>query len=289
MSIRSDWHIHTHCSCDSASMEFETLVKEAKEAGITDYGVSDHYHTRIQETDIAASRKEYEKILEKHPELDGHFHFGIEATIISKWEVEKIIRGDYIKTADTPTYGIRAGGPMNAPVIFDFDEEFMERYKIEYVVAGMHWPMYCKTDKQSLVKEYHRQYMFAITHPYTTILAHYLWWDEGLFSNFWGIKDAKNPFLDLSVISETMRSEIKSALLECNTAYELNLGEVFSQKLPDSYKDEYMGWAAELQRSGVVLSMGSDCHKAHLSSNDYNRAEEIFRHYGIDSSVFFCL
>lgn len=63
MSITSDWHIHTHCSCDSASMGFETLVKEAKELGLTDYGVSDHYHTRIQESDIAHSRIEYEKVM----------------------------------------------------------------------------------------------------------------------------------------------------------------------------------------------------------------------------------
>lgn len=52
MAITSDWHIHTKCSCDSACMEFETLVAEAKRLGITDFGVSDHYHTRIQESGI---------------------------------------------------------------------------------------------------------------------------------------------------------------------------------------------------------------------------------------------
>ena len=34
MAITKDWHIHTHCSCDSACMTFEDLVSEAKELGI---------------------------------------------------------------------------------------------------------------------------------------------------------------------------------------------------------------------------------------------------------------
>ena len=30
MAIHSDWHIHTHCSCDGACMEFEALINDAK-------------------------------------------------------------------------------------------------------------------------------------------------------------------------------------------------------------------------------------------------------------------
>ena len=136
MAITTDWHIHSKCSCDSACMEFEDLVQETKRLGITDFGISDHYHTRIQEADIAASRIEYEKTLERHPELSGHFHFGIEATIVSEWEVKRIASGDY---DEPPVYGFRTGGPENAPILFDFDDEFIEKYGIEYVVAGMHW------------------------------------------------------------------------------------------------------------------------------------------------------
>lgn len=289
MSIKSDWHIHTHCSCDSASMKFETLVKETKELGISDFGVSDHFHTMYQENDIKASKEEFDATLEKYPDLKGHFHFGIEATVISAWEAEKIANGDFSTAEVNPVYGIRVGGPKNAPVIFDFNDEFIEKYSIEYVVAGMHWPMYCDTDKQSVIKEYHRQYMFAATNPYSTILAHYLWWDEGLFTNLWGIKDAKNPFLDFSSISETMRSELKAALLECHTAFELNLGEVLSERLPDSYKDEYLGWAVDLQKSGVVMAIGSDCHSPHLTSTNYKKADDIFKHYGFDTAAFFTL
>ena len=290
MAITSDWHIHTHCSCDSACMEFETLVKCAKEYGITDFGVSDHYHTRIQEADIANSHKEFEKTLQAHPELKGHFHFGIEATIISEWEIEKIITGDYVGVKEAPTYGVRVGGPKNAPVTFDFDEEFLRKYGIEYVVAGVHWPMYCDTDRDSLLKEYHRQYMFAATHPYTTILAHYMWYDKGVIPNIWGVKDAKNPFLDFSTVPVSMLDELKAALLECDTAFELNLGGiVFAADLPDIFKDEYLGWAADLQRSGVVLSIGSDSHAPAFDKAEYDEADRLFKHYGIDTSTFLSL
>ncbi len=277
MAICSDWHIHTHCSCDSACMEYETLINDAKKYGITDFGVSDHYHTRLQEADIAASREEYDKALEKHPELYGHFHFGIEATVISQWEVDKIALGEY---ENPPTYGFRYGGPAYAPVILDFNDEFIEKYKIEYIVTGVHWPMYCSTDEQSLLTEYHRQYMFAATHPYTDILAHYTWFDEYLNPG------VENPFLDFTKVSGTMRDELKHALIENKVAFELNR---FLFGLPQTFIDEYLGFAAELQRSGVILSQGCDCHKEDLSSVNYEKTAEIYEHYGINTEEFFCL
>lgn len=286
MAIVSDWHIHTKCSCDSACMEFETLVSETKKLGITDFGVTDHYHTRLQEADIAASRKEYEATLAKHPELKGHFHFGIEATVISKWEVEKIARGEY---EEPPIYGFRSGGPANAPVMFDFDEEFLQKYKIEYVVSGMHWPMYCATDLQSVIKEYHRQYMFAATNPYTKIMAHYLWCDVDLFRKLWNVSDFEDPFLDFSVISQSMKSELKAALLENDVAFELN-SCFFIYEYPKSFLSSYLDWVSELQSSGVKISMGSDCHRALLSDScDYLEIDKLCSMHGINTSAFFCL
>ena len=286
MAIKSDWHIHTHCSCDSAQLTFENLIDDAKRIGLTDFGVSDHYHTRIQEKDIAASRADYEAALERHPELKGHFHFGIEATVISEWEVDKIKRGDY---EGDPEYGIRVGGPAGAPVIFDFDDEFIDKYKIDYVVAGMHWPMYCNADPDSFLKEYHRQYMFCATNPRSTILAHYLWWDTCLYSSHWQMPDLKNPFLDFSFVPESMRDELKCALKENNVAFELNQC-MFYKNMPHSFVDDYLGWASDLQKDGVILAFGSDCHGAHLDYNiDYNDINNMFIHYGINSDKFFCL
>ena len=279
-SIRSDWHIHSHCSCDSACLTFEDLISDAKALSLTDFGITDHYHTRIQEPDIAASRAEYDAALVRHPELAGHFHFGIEATLVSEWEVGKIASGEY---TELPVYGLRTGGPAHSPVLLDFDDEFLARYGIEYVVTGMHWSMYCATDTQTMAKEYHRQYMYAATHPFTTIMAHYLWWDASL------LREVPNPFTVFDVVSESMRSELKAALLECHTAFELNPCMICTDALPESFHDAYLGWAAELQRSGVVLSMGSDCHNAHLRTDYFAKMNQRLAHYGIDRAKLFCL
>lgn len=287
MAITTDHHIHTHCSCDSACLEFETLVSDAKKIGLTDFGVTEHYHTRMEEADIAASRIEYEETLKKHPELLGHFHFGIEASVVSEWYIERVVNNANKGYGQPITTGIRERRAKNEPITFDFDEEFLEKYKIDFVVAGMHAPKCFDTDKESLVKEYHRQYMFAATHPATDILAHYLWWDESFFKRVWKMPDAVNPFLDMSIISETMRNELKAALKENNVAFELNLHLILSTKLPDSFKDEYLGFAADLQHSGIILSLGSDCHEPNLPYDGYDKADEMFKRYKINSSEFF--
>lgn len=284
MAITTDWHIHTKYSCDSACMEFEDLVKDAKELGITDFGVSDHYHSRLQEPDIKASREAYDKILEKHPELKGHFHFGIELSAMSEWEINKIAKGDY---TDFPVVGIRTGGPKNSPVVFDYDEEFAEKYGIEYVVSGVHWLLYCDSDEQSIIKDQHRQYMYCATNPHTDILAHYLWWNP-MDTNRYPVPK-KNPCEHFMVISETMRSELVAALIENNVAFEIN-GCFLKGKYPKTFIDEYFGWISDIQRKGVVLSFGNDSHSKNLRENcDYSAAEQTFKHYKIDSSKFFSL
>lgn len=283
MAITTDWHIHTKYSCDSACMEFEDLVKDAKNLGLTDFGVSDHYHSRLQEPDIKASRLAYEQTLQNHPELKGHFHFGIELSAMSEWEINKIAKGDY---TDFPVVGIRTGGPKNSPVVYDYDEEFTEKYNIEYVIGGVHWLLYCDSDKESVLKEQHRQYMFCATNPHTTILAHYLWWNP-MDSKRW--PDMKNPCEHFMAISETMRSELVCALKENNVAFEIN-GFFLKGNYSQTFIDEYLGWISDIQRKGVVLSLGTDSHSPDLSSNcDYEAAEQLFKHYKIDSSKFFCL
>lgn len=283
MAITSDWHLHTKYSCDSACMEFEDLIKDAKELGITDFGVSDHYHSRLQEPDIKASRIAYEQALEKHPELKGHFHFGIELSAMSEWEIKRIENGDY---TEPPYWGFRTGGPKNSPVVYDYDEEFTEKYNIEYIIGGVHWLLYCDSDRDSIIKEQHRQYMFCATNPHTTILAHYLWWNP-MDGKRW--PEMKNPCEHFMVISETMRSELVAALIENNVAFEIN--NVFlSSKYPQTFRDEYLGWISDIQRKGVVLSFGSDTHMKNLRDNcDYVKIEQEFKHYGINMSKFFCL
>ena len=50
----SDWHIHSRNSCDAACLVVGELVNDASLAGLTDYGLTDHYHTPYNLPDIAA-------------------------------------------------------------------------------------------------------------------------------------------------------------------------------------------------------------------------------------------
>ena len=283
MAITTDWHIHTKYSCDSACMEYEDLVKDARAIGITDFGVTDHYHCRLQESDIKASRQDYDKTIAKHPELKNHFHFGIEISVMSEWEIDKISKGDY---KQLPFWGIRTGGPKNSPAIYDINDELIEKYKIEYVIGGVHWLLYCDSDRESIIKEQHRQYMFCATNPYTDILAHYLWWNK-MDEKRW--PKMKNPCEHFMVISETMRNELTCALKENNVAFEIN-SAFFKPEYPESFRDEYFGWISDIQKKGITLSFGGDSHLENLSKNcNYEEIDRIFKQYKIDATKFFCL
>ena len=90
MKIDSDWHIHSQNSCDSASMPVSELIRGAAEKGIVDYGLTDHLHTPYNMPDIVASRREYEAC---HP--SPRFHFGIEVSCVSQWELDQLAAGEY--------------------------------------------------------------------------------------------------------------------------------------------------------------------------------------------------
>ena len=281
MKIKGDYHIHTHNSCDDACLEFDFLAKALYMNSEVSLGISDHLHSLIQEKDIAASRKEFDEFKAKFPQFRKRIHFGVEASVMSQWELKKL---NNIPEFSEYTYGIRKNGPANASMALSIDKEFIEKYKIEYVISGVHWPLYCREDPLSMVKEYHREYLFAASHPSTDILAHYLWWNPR--------KGMGNVFLNTRLISNEMRDEIKCALLENNAAFEVNIGAVL---LNDDYKDNkawldwYLGWVHDIQNAGVKLSLGSDCHSEYLDPMWYKEAEKLFEHYKIDTEKFFTL
>ncbi len=270
--ITTDWHLHTEHSCDGACMRMQDLVAEQKQNGITDYGVTDHLHSLLQEDDIIRSRKAYDEALLSNPELKGHFHFGVEASVISQWQADIIAKKEYTKP---PIYGLREGCPANPKPHIAADAEFCEKHGIDFVVTGVHWPLYNISTKEDSIKEYFRQYLFAASFPRTDVLAHFLWW------NYFVREVDENPFLDFSVITESMRNELQSALIENNVAFELNLSGVLLS-YPKTFIDEYMGWCSDLQHKGIALAIGSDNHAAHLDGTMYEKGAALLEHYGID-------
>lgn len=284
--VNTDWHMHSAYSCDEACMTYEDLVASANEAGLVEFGVTDHLHNQTHYTDIERSRKAYDQTLEKHPELKGRFHFGVEASVMSRWEIDRVARGDL---AGITKHGFRLGGPaFDEPVILA-DSEFKERYSVDYVVTGVHWSLYAPLTREDTIRDFFRLWKFAAAWPQTDILAHFGWWFpvqaiENPDMEF----TLENPFTQFSkAFSPSMLDEMKAILLEHNTALELNAcAMLMSRQYPETFKDEYLGWFGDLQRAGVTLSWGSDCHDGRLISRFYDFTDTL-AHYGIDPEKFF--
>ena len=278
MNITSDWHIHSQNSCDSACMTVSDLVLEAPEKGISDFGLTDHIHTPYNLPDIAKSRDEF---LSSNP--PSHFHFGIEASCVSQWEIDEIKNGKY----DAPVYGLRSGGKQGSSLAIGITAEDIEKYGIEYVVGGTHWPMYVPFEREAVIRDYHRQNMFLAVHPLVDIVAHPWWW-MGHWKDGNGMYTAEPWFDDFNVIPKSMHDEFAAAVVEHDTLVEVNIkANLMNGSYPERFTQQYLEYLAELQSRGVCLCIGSDCHSVHYEI-DFYTACEMLEHAGITDD-FWCL
>ena len=176
MKISSDWHIHSHNSCDcvGTGMSVAEIVATAAQKGVTDLGLTDHLHTPFNMPNVRASRAEYLAC-----EPGGRFHFGVEVSCVTEWEIGEIARGGY----DNPTYGLREGGPAGSALAIGLTGEDVEDIGIEYVVGGAHWPMYVPFEREALIRDYHRQNMFLAAHELVDIVAHPWWFFYGVLGD----------------------------------------------------------------------------------------------------------
>lgn len=271
MTITSDWHIHSRNSNDVASMSVAEIIRQTGEKGILDYGITDHIHTPFNLRDIAGSRKEFE---ESAP--GPHFHFGVEASCVSQWEINEIASGRY----DNPVQGLRTGGPANGPFAIGLTEKDIQEYTIEYVMGAVHWPIYVSLERETIIRHYHDQNMFLVTHPLVDIIAHPWWW-RGHWEDSEGNYPAEPWFDDFNRIPKSMHGEFAAAARECDTVVEINLDAVIlNHRYPDRFKHQYLEFMAELKLSGVQLCVGSDCHMADYEI-DFERASGMLEHVGI--------
>ena len=253
MRITSDWHIHSRNSCDSACMTVADLITQTNLKGILDFGLTDHLHTPSNLPDIAASRAEY---LKNKP--SRRFHFGIEVSCVSQWELDELKKGIH----SNPVYGIRAGGPVHGPLAIGITNEDIEKYQIEYVIGGTHWPMYVPMERELVIRDYHRQNMFLATHPLVDIVAHPWWW-MGHWKDAQGHYPAEPWFDDFHRIPASMHDEFAAAAVEQQTVVEINIGaNLLNPNYPERFAKQYLEYLAALKARGVQLSIGSDCHNA---------------------------
>lgn len=232
------------------------LVWRAAEEGITDFGISDHLHTAYNLPDIEASRQEY---LACHPR--PRFHFGIEVSCVSQWELDEIAMGKH----DRPVYGLRGGGPPGGAMAIGMTRADIERLGIEYVVAGAHWPLYVPLERRAVIEDYHRQNVFLACHELVDIVAHPWWW-----MGHWQDADHRyttGPWLDdFAIIPRSMHDEFVAAAVQHGTAVEINLEAMLLNALySEAFIREYLEYLAYLQGRCVRLSIGSDCHDGHYA------------------------
>lgn len=258
MKISSDWHIHTGNSCDDACLSISKLITRAAELGVVDFGITDHLHTPFNWPDIEASRREF---LAHSP--SPRFHFGIEVSCVSQWEIDEVATG---KHKDV-TYGVRQGGPAGAPLAIALTRQQITSTGIEYVIGGTHWPMYVPYEREEIIKEFHRQNMFLVTHPLVTIVAHPWWWHT-----HWQEPDGRyitKPWLDdFKKIPQFIHDEFAAAAIQYGKVVEINMeGMLLNPGYTDSFKGQYLDYLAELKARGVSMSLGSDCHDANYQIN----------------------
>jgi histidinol phosphatase-like PHP family hydrolase len=274
MKITSDWHIHSRNSCDDASLAVDNLVLEAAGKGILDFGLTDHIHTPFNLPDLANSRAEYEK-----SSPGPRFHFGVEVSCVSQWEVNEIATGRY----KDPTYGLRQSGPAGGPLTVCITENDIKTFGIEYVIGGTHWPMYVPKERTAVIADYHRQNMFLATHPLIDIVAHPWWWMEHWH---WigrdGVFHAEPWFDDFGRIPAAMHAEFASAAVENGKKVEINfMGILFNPQYPQRFIRQYLEYLAGLKERGVALCIGSDCHDPHYNI-DFETAGNLLTSVGIE-------
>ncbi|MBT3275542.1 MAG: hypothetical protein HN368_20465 [Spirochaetales bacterium] len=271
MKIVSDWHIHTRNSCDGACMEIADLVTEAAEQGVVDFGITDHVHTPHNFPDINGSREEYLSV-----DPSSRFHFGVEVSCVSQWELDEITAGGH----ENPVYGLRSGGKAGCALAIGLTKNNIIEYEIEFVVGGTHWPMYVSFERESIIRDYHRQNMYLAANRLVDVVAHPWWWMGHWMDNNGNYPG--EPWLDdFSVIPKTMHQEFAAAAVEHDTAVEINIAAMLlNHRYPEGFADQYMEYLCELQEQGVVLSIGSDCHTAHYTI-DFEKAGRMLENAGI--------
>ncbi len=279
MKITSDWHIHSRHSCDDAALPIADLIVAADKLGIRDFGLSDHIHTPHNLPDLVASRADF---LANNP--PARFHFGVEASVVSEWELAELATGSH----GCPTYGLRQGGPPGGPPALGLTEEDVEQLGIEYVIGGAHWPLYVPFERDAVIRDYHRQNLFLATHPLVDIVAHPWWW-----MGHWQSDDGRyrgDPWLDgFGKIPASMHEEFAAAVVEHGKLVEINLAAILlNPTYPGTFTPQYLEYLSLLRARGVRFSIGSDCHSV-CYDPDFGTAAAMLEAIGLRDEDFWCL
>ncbi|MBR6373923.1 MAG: hypothetical protein IKS20_12145 [Victivallales bacterium] len=292
MKIRQNLHIHSLHSCDSACATINDIQKEMLACGMTEFGLSDHFHTRYNLCDIQSAANDF-RSWSRPPE----FHFGIEITCVAKWECDAIRTGNYEAIGDDPVYALRFNLPPEgadfSPYL-DIDEATLKQCGIEYTIGGVHWPLKTTYTLEEALDDLFRQMMFLAENPLIDILAH-PWYPLEVAHNwadshgFPGHPKSEKSVTDYSVfakIPDWMNEKLGEALVKNGTCAEINSGDLNSPACPSEYRDIRWRQLAQWREMGVKFTFGTDQHAAHSNRADIAASELLLDLYGFKEDDF---
>ena len=246
-----------------------------RELGITHFGISDHVHNFTHYMDISRIRNQFDY----SSDIPENMLFGIEVSSVSQWELDQIAKSNEPYNFN---YGIRKGGPAGGPYAIAVNKELIEKFKIDYIVGGVHWPLYVPYTAETVTRDYFGQLMFLVNHELIDIIAHPWWWygywndDDGIYRS--------DPYMDdFSRIPMSMHEEFIAAVKQNKKKVEINISAMLlNMSYTEKFRKQYTEYLAYLQQRGIELVIGSDCHNAHYTEIDFAAAEKIILAAGID-------
>ena len=260
MIIRSDWHMHSEASHDSA-LSLDEIVTRAAEYGFERVGVTDHVN--LNDTRFLSNlRRSVEIVTEKqktHPELV----LGVELTPIEKPEFDYIAKHGSNEGYEPPV----TLSPY--PIELAVSKEELIALGVRYAIGASHWRVdvpHAQKLPQELdasMREWYRQQLFMACDDRVTVLGHPWYHGYGIW------------YEDFSVIPRSMNEEIMAALKENGKYVECNSHFFNTTKTTEKFRHQYAEFLRECFERGIPVTYGSDAHNHyhpdHVNPDKYLR------------------
>lgn len=270
MTDLTDWHIHSrHSPCGHPDSDLARVVREARAQGLSEFGLSDHLHCRLNLPALEAARAAFDAL---GPPPGAHF--GLEVSCLRRWDLEQ---NDALGERGS-IYGVRQGGPADGELTVYLPAGAVEMLRPEYIIGGAHWPLGAELEPQSIIRSYHRQYLFLAAHPQVDVVAHPWWW-MGAWQDADGVYRT-HPWLgDFGVVPRSLHEEFAAAAVRHGKAVEINIHAMLTNhEYPAEFRRTgYPRYLALLRDLGVRFSIGSDSHSAGYEGRLEAAAEAISR------------
>ncbi|MBR7103912.1 MAG: hypothetical protein IKC65_03130 [Lentisphaeria bacterium] len=281
MKILQDLHIHSHHSFDVACAALSDIRADHEAMGIMHYAVTDHLNTRYSLSDLESCYHDF--LSADFPE---NFHFGVELTPIAAWEAERIACGDFIPKGLVPLCGFREEDhPFDGRISLALEEGEREKYGIEIVVAGVHWPLGFPAGRADALENYFIQTLFLASHPLVDVLAHP--WDSLSHAAGDWFRHRDREHIDFSIYKEIpadMDEQIGRTLKENGKLAEMNIPVILNA--PEEVQELHMKRFCKWRDQGVQFTCGSDQHSAHPDPDRFARMEQLLEQYGFREEDF---